>query len=53
LKEIRSRVLNHADDIKSDVTTANYDVHDYINEKLEALTKWERHVRKVVNIEAL
>jgi hypothetical protein len=49
LKEIRSRVLNHADDIKSDVTIANYDVHDYINEKLDALTKWERHVRKVVN----
>ena len=49
-KEIRSRVLNHADDIKSDVTTVNYDVHDYMNEKLDALTKWEAHVRKVVNI---
>jgi integrase len=36
-KEIRDRVLNHA---ASDVGSKHYNLHDYIDEKREALTRW-------------
>ena len=47
--DIRSLVLNHTRDRSSSETTRVYDRHGYDDEKLEALTKWETHVRAVVS----
>ena len=46
-REHRALVFNHVD-ARSDVTSWNYDAHDYVAEKLEALTKWEHRVREIV-----
>ena len=39
--EIAERVLNHA----RERIEATYDVHDYIDEKREALEKWAAYLR--------
>ena len=36
-KEIRDRVLNH---VSSDVGDKHYNMHDYADEKRDALTRW-------------
>ena len=46
-REHRALVLNHVD-ARSDVTSWNYDAHDYVAEKLNALTRWEQRVREIV-----
>ena len=43
-KEIRDRVLNHT---ASDVGSKHYNVHDYIDEKREALTRWSQMVKAI------
>jgi hypothetical protein len=50
-REDRALVLNHVD-TRSDVTSWNYDAHDYVAEKLKALTRWEQRVREIVGIGA-
>jgi integrase len=47
-QEHRSLVLNHVRGKSASETTRVYDRHGYDDEKLEALTKWEAHVRLVV-----
>ena len=37
---IAERVLNHAQDL----IPGTYDVHDYMDEKREALERWARHL---------
>jgi integrase len=44
-KEIRDRVLNHA---ASDVGSKHYNLHDYADEKREALTRWASVVQSLV-----
>jgi integrase len=44
-KEIRDRVLNHA---VGDVGTKHYNVHDYADEKRNALTRWARELRAII-----
>jgi integrase len=44
-KEIRDRVLNHA---VGDVGTKHYNVHDYADEKRDALTRWARELRAII-----
>jgi len=46
--DIRSLVLNHTRGRSTSETTRVYDRHGYDNEKLEALGKWEDHVRSIV-----
>jgi integrase len=43
-KEIRDRVLNHT---ASDVGSKHYNLHDYIDEKREALTRWSELVAAI------
>ena len=43
-KEVRDRVLNHVD---GSVGGRHYNVHDYADEKREALEKWSAHVMKL------
>jgi integrase len=38
---VSERVLNHA----QDKIAGTYDVHDYLDEKREALEKWEQHLK--------
>ena len=47
--DIRSLVLNHTRGRSASETTRVYDRHGYDDEKLEALTKWEAHVRALVS----
>ena len=44
-KEIRDRVLNH---IPSDVGSKHYNLHDFADEKREALARWAAVVRSLV-----
>ena len=44
-KEIRDRVLNHT---ASDVGSKHYNLHDYAEEKREALTRWASVIRSLV-----
>jgi len=46
--DIRSLVLNHVRGRRASETTRVYDQHGYDDEKLEALLKWENHVRNTV-----
>ena len=48
---VRSLVLNHAKKA-SDMTTAVYDRHSYDDEKTEALSLWEGHLRKLFGLTA-
>ena len=48
--DIRSLVLNHTRGRSSSETTRVYDRHGYDDEKLEALAKWEAHVRALVSV---
>ena len=50
--DIRSLVLNHTRGRSSSETTRVYDRHGYDDEKLEALAKWEAHVRALVSVGA-
>jgi len=44
-----SRVLSHSgDDGGAQVTREHYNLADYINEKIEALTRWENKLREVL-----
>lgn len=43
-KEIRDRIQNHA---LNDVSSKHYDRYDYLNEKLDALSKWERRLKDI------
>jgi integrase len=45
-KEIRDRVLNHA---AGDVGSKHYNLHDYADEKREALTRWSLALTAIVN----
>jgi integrase len=49
-KEVRSLVINHTRERGASETTRVYDRHDYDDEKLEALVKWEAHLRKVLGL---
>jgi hypothetical protein len=44
-KEIRDRVLNHA---AGDVGSKHYNVHDYADEKREALTRWSDSINVII-----
>jgi hypothetical protein len=44
-KEIRDRVLNH---VSGDVGSKHYNLHDYADEKREALTRWASVIRSLV-----
>ena len=44
-KEIRDRVLNH---VSGDVGSKHYNLHDYAEEKREALTRWASVIRSLV-----
>ena len=44
-KEIRDRVLNHA---AGDVGSKHYNLHDYFDEKREALTRWSRALSAII-----
>jgi len=48
LAEIRNRIQNHA--ISGDVESKHYNRFDYANEKKDALEKWERELKHIVNI---
>jgi hypothetical protein len=48
---VRSLVLNHAKK-PSDMTTFVYDQYGYDDEKREALTAWEGHLRKLFGLTA-
>jgi hypothetical protein len=43
-KEVRDRVLNH---VVGDVGNRHYNLHDYIDEKREALARWARMVAAI------
>jgi integrase len=45
-KEIRDRVLNH---IPSDVGSKHYNLHDYADEKREALEAWAVALDAIIN----
>jgi integrase len=45
-KEIRDRVLNHSPD---DVGSRHYNLHDYIDEKREALTRWSLALEPILH----
>ncbi len=47
-KETRERVLNHVAGKNASMTTAVYDAHDYDDEKLEALTRWQGELLRIV-----
>jgi hypothetical protein len=47
-KEYRDRVLNHLD---SSVGGKHYNVHDYADEKREALEKWARRIETMLSPE--
>ena len=51
-RDHRALVFNHLD-ARSDVTSWNYDAHDYLREKLDALTRWEGRVREIAGLSAL
>jgi integrase len=44
-KEIRDRVLNH---VSTDVGSKHYNLHDYSDEKRDALNRWARVVNTLV-----
>ena len=44
-KEICDRVLNHA---AGDVGSKHYNLHDYFDEKREALTRWSRALSAII-----
>jgi len=45
LKEIRDRIQNHA---LHDVASTHYDRHDYFDDKLDGLKKWEAELTKII-----
>jgi integrase len=45
-KEIRDRILNHN---PNDVGSRHYDLHDYIEEKREALTRWSLALEAILH----
>ena len=44
-KEIRDRVLNH---VSTDVGSKHYNLHDYADEKRDALNRWAKLVNALV-----
>lgn len=46
LKEIRDRIQNHA---LHDVASKHYDRHDYFDEKLDGLQRWQDELHKITN----
>lgn len=46
LKEIRDRIQNHA---LNDVASKHYDRHDYFDEKLDGLQRWQNELLKITN----
>ena len=45
-KEIRDRIQGHA---LHDVSSKHYDRYDYFREKREALSRWDRHLRRLIS----
>jgi len=46
-KEIRDRITNHAD---PSVDGMHYNMHDYMEEKRDALQKWGDELMKIVDV---
>lgn len=46
LKEIRDRIQNHA---LHDVASKHYDRHDYFDEKLDGLQRWQLELERIIN----
>jgi integrase len=44
-KEVRDGILNHA---ARDVGSKHYNLHDYADEKREALTRWSRALTEIM-----
>ena len=47
MKEIRDRIQNHA---LTDIADTHYDAHDYLDEKQAGLMRWERELKRIVQI---
>ena len=47
MKEIRDRIQNHS---LTDIADAHYDAHDYLDEKLGGLMKWEREMKRILGL---
>ncbi len=50
--EDRGHVFNHVSGAKAKVTSWNYDPGEHDDEKSAALEKWERELRRIVDLDA-
>ncbi len=49
-REISARVLNHVDEYQRGVHDESYNRHEYFDEKLEALVKWEAELANLLGL---